>query len=100
MTAIMPRMFPSSETRFKANMTRAQGFAFQSKQQNPANAGFSGRIEAGLFDQPRRVSENCAPLSWVQFSWPCETSAQLTRDWVLRTSEVMLISTSVGESVV
>ena len=40
------------------------------------------------------------PLSAVQFSCVGDTSAQLTRDWVLRTSEVMLISTSVGEDCV
>ncbi len=47
--------------------------------------------------QPRRESVNCAPESEVQLSWLGLTRAQLTLDWVLRTSEVMLISTRVGE---
>lgn len=47
-----------------------------------------------------RRSEKFDPVSVVQFSCSGETSAQLTRDWVLRTSEVMLISTSVGEVLV
>src|SRR5690606_9838304 len=36
-----------------------------------------------------RKRENCAPLSCVQFNWLGVTSAQLTRDWVFLTSEVM-----------
>lgn len=47
--------------------------------------------------QPRRESVNCAPESEVQLSWLGLTRAQLTLDCVLRTSEVMLISTRVGE---
>ncbi len=50
--------------------------------------------------QLRLDSVNCEPLSAVQFNWVGETSAQLTRDWVLRTSEVILISTSEGEDCV
>src|SRR5690606_30625037 len=46
--------------------------------------------------QLRRESENWAFSAVVQLSWLMVTRAQLTLDWVLRTSEVILISTRVG----
>ncbi|QTK82275.1 Hypothetical protein AT6N2_L1513 [Agrobacterium tumefaciens] len=45
-----------------------------------------------LGNQPWRVSENWLLLSVVQFNCDGDTRAQLTRDCVLRTSDVMLIS--------
>ena len=42
--------------------------------------------------QPWRVSENWLFVSVVQFNCDGDTRAQLTRDCVLRTSDVMLIS--------
>ena len=43
-----------------------------------------------------RTSENWEPVDEVQFSWLGVASAQLTLEVVLRTSEVISISTRLG----
>ncbi len=99
-TIVVQRMFSPSKTGFKVNVIGPELFALAHNAKGPASSEAlpNSGMTVKLGDQLRRASENCAPLSCVQFSWLWVTNEQLTRDCVLRTSEVMLISTSVGES--
>lgn len=67
------------------------------QQDEVTDDGLHGAFGLSPHFQPRRERVNWAPESEVQLSWLGLTRAQLTLDWVLRTSEVILISTSVGE---
>jgi len=95
--AALQRMFSPVGIDFKPQ-THADAAGFQTRLSRPGKKkGPSRALVHHLAPcQPRRASENCAPESVVQFSCAGVASAQLTLDWVLRTSEVMLISTSVG----
>ena len=103
MTAVLSRRLSSRAGEFKGNVTKVQELFLRCiRDEKPRRVDRSGGVgfSQEICLQPRRLSENWAPLSWVQFSCLGVTSEQLTRDWVLRTSDVMLISTSVGERLV
>ena len=81
-------MFPFSGSRRKRNYDRCS----IKKNARRRRAFQKVILLKRRYYQPWRVSENWLFVSVVQFNCDGETRAQLTRDCVLRTNDVMLIS--------